>query len=125
MTQKENPTPENLDNLPEENAGGGPEEEGRLQQKRRAEMASKWMEGSGPDADIVISSRVRLARNVQKLPFPPLATDSQREKVFQLAEKVVQKGKGAGNPEMQLLNISALRPVSRQVLVEKKLNSQQ
>ena len=106
MSKKENPAPENINNLPEEIADGSLEGD-HLQKKRRAEITSKWMEGSGPDADIVISSRIRLARNVQKLPFPPLASDGQREKVFQLAEKVVQKIKDEGNPDLQMLNISA------------------
>ena len=33
-------------------------------------IASKWMEGTGPEPEVVISSRVRLARNLKDLPFP-------------------------------------------------------
>jgi protein arginine kinase len=97
-------------------------EEEQLQQERRVEIASKWMEGSGPDADIVISSRIRLARNVRKLPFPPLASDEQREKVFMLAEKVMEN-QGDANMRLQLLSISSLPQIFRQVLVEKHLIS--
>ena len=32
----------------------------------------KWINSPGPDSDIVISSRVRLARNVNNVPFPHL-----------------------------------------------------
>ena len=29
-----------------------------------------WINGDGPDNDIVLSSRVRLARNIRGMPFP-------------------------------------------------------
>ncbi len=29
-----------------------------------------WMTGGGPDGDIVLSSRIRLARNLEGVPFP-------------------------------------------------------
>jgi len=29
----------------------------------------EWLQGTGPDADLVISSRVRLARNLANSPF--------------------------------------------------------
>jgi len=32
-------------------------------------LVGPWMRGSGPQSDIVISSRVRLARNVAEFPF--------------------------------------------------------
>ena len=31
---------------------------------------SEWLSGSGPDCDIVLSSRIRLARNLRNVPFP-------------------------------------------------------
>ena len=31
---------------------------------------SEWLKGTGPNSNIVISSRVRLARNLDKTPFP-------------------------------------------------------
>ncbi|MDO9535019.1 MAG: protein arginine kinase [Bacillota bacterium] len=86
------------------------------------EIASKWMEGTGPEADIVISTRVRLARNMRNFPFPPLASDEQREKVLKLAEDVFLKNEEK-SPELQILNINSLSPVYRQVLLEKHLIS--
>jgi protein arginine kinase len=32
-------------------------------------QSGEWLRGSGPDSDIVISSRVRLARNLSQYPF--------------------------------------------------------
>ena len=96
--------------------------ENKMQQKRRSEIVSKWMEGTGPDADIVISSRVRLARNIRKMPFPPLASDEQREKVLQAAKDVIRNSR-LQESGFEMLEINALPPVLRQVLVEKHLIS--
>ena len=35
---------------------------------------SDWMKREGPDSDIVISSRIRIARNLRPYSFPMLAT---------------------------------------------------
>lgn len=85
---------------------------------------SKWMSSPGPDGDIVLSSRVRLARNIKGLPFPYLASDSQtqavKEQVYAVyrdKELLRQLGK------MSLLSIHDLSPLVRQVLVEKYLIS--
>lgn len=37
-----------------------------------------WITASGPHADIVLSSRVRLARNVAGFAFSPRARDGER-----------------------------------------------
>lgn len=91
-------------------------------QEKIKEITSKWMEGSGPDSEIVISSRIRLARNIRGFPFPPLASDEQRKKILSIVKKSLQEQKEnfAG---MQLLDINSFTPVYRQVLVEKHLIS--
>ena len=33
-------------------------------------MANKWYEQAGEQGDIVLSTRIRLARNVEGIPFP-------------------------------------------------------
>ncbi|GAE31454.1 ATP:guanido phosphotransferase YacI [Halalkalibacter hemicellulosilyticusJCM 9152] len=39
-----------------------------------SEALSPWMKKDGPDSDIVLSSRIRLARNIEEYKFPILAT---------------------------------------------------
>ncbi len=39
------------------------------------EAISPWMKEEGPDSDIVMSSRIRLARNLEKIPFPLVAEE--------------------------------------------------
>ncbi len=47
---------------------------------------TKWMEGKGPYASIVISSRVRLARNLNKFNFPHLHDEQSSREVLRLAK---------------------------------------
>lgn len=39
-----------------------------------SEAISPWMKKDGPDSDIVLSSRIRLARNLEEYKFPLLAS---------------------------------------------------
>ena len=34
----------------------------------------EWLKGTGPQSHIVMSSRLRLARNVERIPFPGRAS---------------------------------------------------
>ena len=40
--------------------------------------SGEWLRASGPESDIVISSRIRLARNLAQFPFPSRADDAIR-----------------------------------------------
>ena len=42
---------------------------------------SPWMRDDGPDNDIVLSSRIRLARNFSDIPFPTVADEEELAKV--------------------------------------------
>ncbi|MBC7325419.1 MAG: ATP--guanido phosphotransferase, partial [Moorella sp. (in: Bacteria)] len=54
------------------------------------ERNSKWMEGSGPQADIVISSRIRLARNLKGIPFPNLMNEAQEARVIRQVSQAIR-----------------------------------
>lgn len=59
-------------------------------------MTVKWYQQSGADGDVVISTRVRLARNLNHLPFPGSMTAEQRECVIrQIFDAFPQDGSGA------------------------------
>ena len=47
---------------------------------------SSWLSGKGPEAEIVFSSRIRLARNLAGVPFPSRATQAERRKVVDVVE---------------------------------------
>ncbi|MGI6658537.1 MAG: protein arginine kinase [Dethiobacteraceae bacterium] len=83
---------------------------------------SKWMSAPGPDGDVVLSSRVRLARNLAKIPFPYLASDSQTAAV---AEQVYAASQDLDGDlgKMTYYRMQELPSLSRQALVEKYLIS--
>lgn len=83
---------------------------------------SKWLTEAGPDSEIVLSSRVRLARNLRALPFPFLASDSQTQEVLRQVDGVCRS-----HPEsfaaFAFLLLKDMPPLLRQVLVEERLVS--
>lgn len=44
----------------------------------------EWLKGTGPQSDVVISSRIRLARNLVQFPFLSQATEEQKQRVLDL-----------------------------------------
>lgn len=83
---------------------------------------SEWMKGTGPEPDIVIGSRVRLARNLNRVPFPTVATRDQLGFVVEQAQSALKKTDGAlGNIDM--IHLIEVPPLERQLLVEKHLIS--
>lgn len=88
--------------------------------------ASPWMDGSGRLADVVISSRVRLARNLRDVPFPHIMRGDDAKEVMRRIEKAVSavNGKGAWGT-LHFVDLDTLSPLDRMVLVEKHLISPQ
>lgn len=87
------------------------------------EIAScKWMDGSGPEAEIVISSRVRIARNIEGITFPYLASDAQTRQIQDLVSGVAASQKESFR-QFELLPMENLASLERELLVEKHLAS--
>ncbi|MCM3631419.1 protein arginine kinase [Paenibacillus glycanilyticus] len=84
---------------------------------------SDWMKGVGPDSDIVISSRVRIARNLRHFPFPMLATNQQSLEVMNQLSAIGQSGKLDPIGRFDTIILSELSELERRVLVEKHLIS--
>ena len=82
---------------------------------------SPWLDGRGPKSDIVVSTRVRLARNLRHVPFTHRARDEQIQGVLASITNAVSR-----TPSFQdgmLLRMTEMSPVDRQVLVERHLVS--
>src|SRR3954465_9413140 len=83
----------------------------------------EWLRGEGPHHQIVISSGVRLARNLRHHPFPGWAKKAERTQILEQIKPQVE-----GLTEMQdsfsemLQDLSALE---KQVLVERHLISRE
>ena len=83
----------------------------------------EWLRGSGPMADIVISSRIRLARNLSGYPFLQRAGDDERREIY----RVLADSFGAARLDQNalFLDIEELDDLDRQILVERHLISRQ
>lgn len=84
---------------------------------RRAE----WLRGEGQASDVVMSSRVRLARNLDGIRFMPRADLGERERVLGLSKAAILD---AGlSPRMLWVDLHTTGKAERQLLVERQLIS--
>src|SRR5437588_11835773 len=85
--------------------------------------AGEWLRGSGPMSEIVISSRIRLARNVNGVPFLTRTSRPQRQ---QLEGRVRDVLLGAQlSPQTLYVDLDHAPEIDRQLLVERHLISKQ
>ena len=85
--------------------------------------SSDWLRGDGPHHDIVVTSRVRLARNLEGEPFPGWAKKAQRTVVLDRIRPVVEELPEMGDAySLACQDLSALE---KQVLVERHLISRE
>ncbi len=82
---------------------------------------SEWLRGTGPNSDIVISSRIRLARNLSKSAFPHWADKKQGEEVLGAVEAAA--GKSPHLKSTTIFKLMDLDSVDKQFLVERHLMS--
>ncbi len=88
-----------------------------------ARRTGEWLRGVGPMADVVISSRVRLARNLADYPFLSTASETERTEVYRcLVDAITSLSDGGEN---LLVDIESADPIDRQILVERHLISRQ
>ncbi|MDF2558213.1 MAG: ATP:guanido phosphotransferase [Bacillales bacterium] len=87
------------------------------------QIISPWMRQEGPDSDIVMSTRIRFARNIDGVPFPTAFTKEDNNRIIQqFGSKFANQAlSGIGN--FELVKMDSLKPEEKQVLVEKHLIS--
>jgi protein arginine kinase len=83
----------------------------------------EWMRGSGPESDVVISSRIRLARNLADYPFITRAAPNDRADI----ERTLRDGvlKLVDKLQVSYVDVSKLEGLDRQFLVERQLISRE
>lgn len=84
---------------------------------------TSWMKDPGPDNDIVLSSRIRLARNIGVIPFPNRATEEQLNQVVETVRNSVGDLTKETGTAFMFLDLDKISPLERFVLVEKHLIS--
>ena len=82
------------------------------------EMQCAWLGELGPQQGVVLSSRIRLARNLEGYPFPPTSSSSILSDV--LALFVDRAGQ---LPDHSVLDMYRVHPLEAQLLVERHLIS--
>ncbi|MDD2509556.1 MAG: protein arginine kinase [Syntrophomonas sp.] len=83
-----------------------------------------WMNGqAASQSDIVISSRVRLARNLNDIAFPHLLNQQSGQKFMQLISEAWKKSQVNELKQMELVTFENLSALDRKILVEKHLIS--
>lgn len=83
-----------------------------------------WMDAEGVrESDIVISSRVRLARNLDKVPFPHLLDSESGPKCRRAMDEAIEKSSYQELKHMEWLAFDQVGDLERQILVEKHLIS--
>ncbi len=80
-----------------------------------------WLKGDGPSSEFIISSRIRLARNLEGIPFTNRATPEQKKEVNSLVVK------SAGNCNLLKnclhINLQNAKPLDKRLLVERHIIS--
>jgi protein arginine kinase len=82
-----------------------------------------WLDASGENADIVISTRIRLARNVAGYPFAGRARDGERLRILASVREAVQQA--PATRDMQLVRVDELGGEDRRLLHERHLVSKE
>jgi protein arginine kinase len=82
-----------------------------------------WLDASGPHSDIVLSTRVRIARNLQGYPFSVRAKPSDRAAILATVREVLSRTTHL--TDGVLVEIDQLESRKRQVLLERHLVSRE
>jgi protein arginine kinase len=83
--------------------------------------AGEWLRGSGPMSDVVISSRIRLARNLSGFPFLSRASRHQKTALEQRLRDVILGSNIA--PQLLYVDLEQAPELDRTLLVERHLIS--
>lgn len=84
------------------------------------EIAS-WMRESGPQGEIVLGTRCRLARNLEGIPFPEAASREELREVLNRSKTVVPHLNAVGN--FSYHEMATMDSLDREILVEEHLIS--
>src|SRR5688572_22274571 len=85
--------------------------------------SGEWLRGTGPESDIVISSRVRLARNLADFPFSSRASSQEKAEIAASLRSAMKET--VRTRKLSYVNVDELTPLDRQFLMERQLISRE
>ena len=97
---------------------GGPDD-----LKQLTTSSCEWLKGTGAESDVVISSRIRLARNLAGFLFLEKLTEEQEIAIIQSVQKAVKACRNL--KDSIFLQYKDLKDVDRQFLLERHLISRE
>lgn len=87
------------------------------------QRSSEWLRGTGPESDIVISTRIRLARNLAQFPFAARSADSSKAAILGQVRDCLDD---LDLPKrLSFIEVSSLSETDRQFLVERQVISRE
>ena len=82
-----------------------------------------FLDDTGPDDDIAISSRIRLARNLKGFPFPSAASDQDLQDISSVVTAAVKASDALGKKDTMCFLPELLSEIDRKLLLERRLVS--
>ncbi len=95
----------------------------KMEIKDLSDNTGEWLRGTGKESDIVISSRIRLARNIAGYPFLSRANLKQRREIESLLRKTIIERNIAR--DVSYVNLNQAPAVDKLFLVERHLISKE
>lgn len=92
---------------------------------------ASWLRTDAGDSDVIISSRVRLARNLAGLPFPKKSTRQQKQYVLDVVRARLERaaayaaGTGARSGKLHWIDVHQTTQADRLLMVERHLISKE
>lgn len=87
------------------------------------EAISPWMRKEGPESDIVLSTRIRLARNLENEPFPVIGDERDLRQISHYFSENYSQKSINDYKNLEFISIQDLSHIEKRVLVEKHLIS--
>ena len=87
------------------------------------QQSGDWLRGAGPESDVVVSSRIRLARNISEFPFNTRTDEDTRERIVEQVRGAIDDL--AVPTVLHYIDVSDLNDTDRQFLVERQLISRE
>jgi protein arginine kinase len=86
-----------------------------------AKTSGGWLSADGPESDVVVSTRIRLARNIVGYPFMSRADDDLKQQIVDtLKDTIISLNQG-----FSFVDVNALDELDAQLLVERQLMSRE
>lgn len=82
-----------------------------------------WFFSKSNNADIVLTSRVRLARNIDKKPFPQVISREEAEEIIKDVSESITDSNSSISKDFRLIRLKDVTPLNRLSMVEKHLVS--